>query len=118
MRKEVFERIRPMREEEAKLNCAELARRYECDYRTVKRYLESDPGNECRRKQRKSKTDPYEVHHLIPISTYGEERLINPLEELVPVCPNCHAMLHRKNPPYSIEEMKAIIAITKERGCE
>ena len=56
--------------------------------------------------------DYIEVHHIIPVSEYGEERLIDPLEELVPVCPNCHALLHRRKPPYSINELKAKIKKT------
>ena len=47
-----------------------------------------------------------EVHHSIPVSEYGQERMINPMEELFPVCPNCHAMIHRRKPPYSISEIK------------
>lgn len=50
-----------------------------------------------------------EVHHSIPVSEYGQERLIDPLSELFPVCPNCHAMLHRRMPPYSIDELKQIM---------
>ncbi len=46
------------------------------------------------------------VHHLVPISHYGDEQEINPIEDLRPVCPNCHAMLHKKNPPYEIAELK------------
>lgn len=47
------------------------------------------------------------VHHLIPISSIGEEYVIDPISDLVPVCPNCHNMLHRKDPPFSPEELKA-----------
>lgn len=46
------------------------------------------------------------VHHLTPISTIGKEYQLNVDTDLVPVCPNCHYMLHRKNPPYTIEELK------------
>lgn len=56
-----------------------------------------------------------EVHHSIPISEYGGVRQINPQKELFPVCPNCHAMLHRKNPPYSIDELKQIIKEQREK---
>lgn len=49
------------------------------------------------------------VHHLKPLSQIGKEYQINPIDDLRPVCPNCHAMLHKKNPPYSIEELKQII---------
>ena len=46
------------------------------------------------------------VHHLKPLSEIGKEYEINPVEDLRPVCPNCHAMLHKKNPPFMIEELK------------
>lgn len=50
-----------------------------------------------------------EVHHSIPVSTMEEGHIVNPIEELFPVCSNCHSMIHRKNPPYSIEELRGII---------
>lgn len=50
------------------------------------------------------------VHHLIPISSIGEEYVVDPVRDLRPVCPNCHSMLHRKNPPYSIEELSSMIS--------
>lgn len=48
------------------------------------------------------------VHHLIPLSEIREEYQVDPANDLLPVCPNCHAMLHRKvNGEYlSIEELK------------
>ena len=46
------------------------------------------------------------VHHLIPISSIGEDYVIDPINHLVPVCPNCHNMLHRKDPPFSPRELK------------
>ncbi|HBI00952.1 MAG TPA: HNH endonuclease, partial [Flavobacterium sp.] len=49
------------------------------------------------------------VHHLTPVSTVGKEYKVNPVEDLRPVCPNCHAMLHRRNPPLTIEELREII---------
>ena len=49
------------------------------------------------------------VHHIVPVSELGEDYSINPIKDLVPVCPNCHAMLHKRNPPYSINELKDII---------
>ena len=41
------------------------------------------------------------VHHLIPLSEIKENYLVNPKTDLIPVCPNCHAMLHRQDPPLS-----------------
>jgi hypothetical protein len=49
------------------------------------------------------------VHHLVPLSTITAEYRVDPIADLRPVCPNCHAMIHRKDPPYSIEEMQQII---------
>lgn len=47
-----------------------------------------------------------EVHHLKQIADAEEEYLINPIEDLRPVCSNCHRMLHKTRPPTSIEELK------------
>ncbi len=46
------------------------------------------------------------VHHLIPISEIGQTYQVDPINDLRPVCPNCHSMLHRKNPPLTIDELK------------
>ena len=48
------------------------------------------------------------IHHLRPLSEIGEEYKVNPVEDLRPVCPNCHAMIHRRSPPLSIEEVKML----------
>lgn len=53
------------------------------------------------------------VHHITPISSIGREYVVNPIEDLRPVCPNCHAMLHRTNPPLSPEQLKTIISEVK-----
>ncbi len=52
-----------------------------------------------------------EVHHLTPLSQIGGEHEVDPVEDMVPICPNCHAMVHRKNPPYTVEELKKAIGI-------
>lgn len=49
------------------------------------------------------------VHHLIPLNEIGEEYEINPQTDLLPVCPNCHAMLHRMADPSDIQTLKNII---------
>lgn len=50
------------------------------------------------------------VHHIIPVSGLGENYALDPLTELVPLCPNCHAMVHRVDPPMPIEQLKTIIS--------
>lgn len=48
------------------------------------------------------------VHHIVPISTQkGKNHKIDAENSLVPVCPNCHAMLHKGK--LSIEELKEIL---------
>jgi 5-methylcytosine-specific restriction enzyme A len=49
------------------------------------------------------------VHHKIDIATIGNEYSVNPLTDLIPVCPNCHSMLHKRKPAYSISELKAMM---------
>ena len=38
------------------------------------------------------------IHHIKPLSEISEEHTVNPWNDLLPVCPNCHAMLHRTTP--------------------
>ena len=50
------------------------------------------------------------VHHLNPISGFDEEHDVNPINDLRPVCPNCHMIIHcRRDKPYSIEEVKEML---------
>lgn len=53
--------------------------------------------------------DYIHVHHLNPLHSIGQQYQVNPEEDLRPVCPNCHAMLHQTNPPLSIKELQAKI---------
>lgn len=48
-----------------------------------------------------------EVHHLKPLNEISEAYQVDPINDLRPICPNCHAMVHRTN--LSIEELKAIV---------
>lgn len=49
--------------------------------------------------------DSIHVHHIKPLSEIGENYEIKPKEDLIPVCPNCHLILHKLNAP-TIEELK------------
>ena len=51
------------------------------------------------------------VHHIKPIAEIGEEYEIDPIKDLIPVCPNCHMILHSKgkNEVYSVDEVKKMI---------
>ncbi len=49
------------------------------------------------------------VHHVIDIHLIGEQYEVDPIKDLIPVCPNCHAMLHRTTPALTVEKLRAII---------
>jgi predicted HNH restriction endonuclease len=61
------------------------------------------------------------VHHLRPFSHVGA-RETNPFDDLRPVCPNCHAMLHRSESiigrAYSIDELRDFRSRAKKRAAE
>lgn len=48
------------------------------------------------------------VHHLNNLAEIKEKYEVDPVKDLRPVCANCHAMLHKRSPLYSIDELKAI----------
>lgn len=49
------------------------------------------------------------VHHLVPLASIGEEYLVDAINDLRPVCPNCHAMLHRTDPPLRPDELRNLL---------
>jgi len=50
------------------------------------------------------------VHHLVPLSAMESPKALSPIEELVPLCPNCHNFAHKKSPPYTPEEIRERLA--------
>jgi 5-methylcytosine-specific restriction protein A len=48
------------------------------------------------------------VHHINQISEIGREYEIDPIKDLIPVCPNCHSMIHSKRPAFTIDEINEI----------
>lgn len=55
------------------------------------------------------------VHHIVPIHTIKRKYKLDPVRDLRPVCPNCHAMLHRKQPAMKIERLKEMISPSKSK---
>ena len=50
------------------------------------------------------------IHHLTPVSELSEPSQVNPQTDLVPVCANCHSIIHRKkNRTLSIDELRVMI---------
>ncbi|UPL23054.1 HNH endonuclease [Alcaligenes faecalis] len=52
------------------------------------------------------------VHHLRPLAELGQEYEVDPINDLRPVCPNCHAMLHQKE-NISIEQLQREMSFAK-----
>lgn len=46
-----------------------------------------------------------EVHHVTPVSELGAGYVIDPRRDLVPLCPNCHSVVHRRVPPFTVSEI-------------
>ncbi len=46
------------------------------------------------------------VHHIRPLSGIKEEYQVNPKKDLVPLCPNCHSVVHLTKPELTIIELK------------
>lgn len=46
------------------------------------------------------------VHHVVPLSEIKGKYVVNPLTDLIPVCPNCHAMIHNTRPAQSVAQLK------------
>jgi hypothetical protein len=48
------------------------------------------------------------VHHIVPLSMIKQSYTVDPVNDLRPVCPNCHAVIHLGGGCRSIEEVKAL----------
>lgn len=50
------------------------------------------------------------VHHIVPVSKIGADYEIDPVKDLITLCANCHAMIHRQDPPLSLEELRSVVS--------
>lgn len=52
-----------------------------------------------------------QVHHLVPASQIGSDYQLDPVADLVPLCPNCHAMAHLGvGTPRTVAELRRLMA--------
>lgn len=49
------------------------------------------------------------VHHLRPLSEIADEYVVNPIDDMRPVCANCHAVIHMGGGCRSLEEMQWLV---------
>ncbi|MDY6930640.1 MAG: hypothetical protein SVJ22_01830 [Halobacteriota archaeon] len=55
------------------------------------------------------------IHHLRPLSELKSSYEIDPIQDLRPVCPNCHAVLHLGDVTRSMEDVKAMLNSNRKR---
>jgi HNH endonuclease len=55
------------------------------------------------------------VHHIVPLAEIGKEYEVDPIADLVPLCPNCHAVAHRFNPALRVGEIRVRFSRGKHR---
>jgi hypothetical protein len=96
-----------------------LVNRYERDRRGRQKCIDKY-GAECcicgfsfREKYGNEFDQLIHVHHLRPLSEIGGEYRLDPTKDLRPVCPNCHTVLHRRIPAYSIKEVSSLVRRNK-----
>jgi 5-methylcytosine-specific restriction protein A len=58
-----------------------------------------------------------EVHHIEPLSEVGGEHDIDPKKDLIPVCSNCHSMLHKRKPALKPNDLISLIAHLRSKVC-
>ena len=51
-----------------------------------------------------------QVHHKVPLNEIGKNYIVDPIKDLIPVCPNCHMIIHsKKDSYYTIEDVYKMI---------
>mgnify|MGYP001244050417 CR=1 FL=1 len=59
-----------------------------------------------------------QVHHVNPLHEVGEEHVVDPIKDLVPVCYECHKYIHSrgtKKKPYTVEELREMIGFLADK---
>lgn len=54
-------------------------------------------------------THVIEVHHLEELRLADGKRKVDPVQDLVPLCPNCHTIIHRRRPAYKLDEVREML---------
>lgn len=55
------------------------------------------------------------IHHVVPVSKMNESYQVNPATDLIPLCPNCHAVAHQVDPPMGITEIQKLLEASNDR---
>lgn len=55
--------------------------------------------------------DKINIHHIKPLYEINEEYEVDPISDLIPICPNCHFVIHSRIPAYKISEVKEMMKL-------
>lgn len=54
-----------------------------------------------------------QIHHIVPLNKIKKEYKVDYKTDLIPLCANCHAMIHRTSKEHmmSVDELKKLIKL-------
>lgn len=55
------------------------------------------------------------VHHKTPLAEIGHDYEVDPVNDLIPVCPNCYTAIHYGGEVRTVEEVQELIDAARER---
>ena len=55
------------------------------------------------------------VHHVIPLSEVKKTYKVDPVKDLIPLCPNCHAIVHQTQPVLTVEQLRHELIKNKQQ---
>jgi HNH endonuclease len=55
-------------------------------------------------------------HHRLQLAVSKGKHKVDPINDLIPLCPNCHAMAHQRNPMLSIEELRSKLSRARSKN--
>ena len=58
------------------------------------------------------------VHHIRMLTDIQAEYDVDPINDLIPLCPNCHAMIHLYREPFSVPDVEAMVKNGRSLHCE
>lgn len=50
------------------------------------------------------------VHHIVPLSEVRRAHEVDPVKDLIPVCANCHAIIHTTRPALGVDQLRSHLA--------
>lgn len=56
------------------------------------------------------------VHHVVPLSELRAVHEVDPIKDMVPVCPNCHSIIHSTRPALGVDQLREHLAEVNRRS--